>query len=598
MHVTFNDVTVYLTEEEWRNLNRGQMQLYMEVMNENYASLQSLGLPVPEADLLKPTEPQKRDMRPYYKLGESSYPPQKTGKTSNVLGEMVSLTPGSMKIQVNGCEPSQPSQNVPESQQNCLASFKKEMLQDSSLKPKCETCKGILRCYCDILKEKRKKPYVCEDCGKAYHIEMYLLLHQKSHFREHLHKCSFCEKSFDKLRVLQKHMKTHPEQTKKPPGSWQKASRSPAQTQQVPLHSCEQCQVTFPRKNLLRIHIQEHKKVNSCLICGQIFQTSAELKIHLKGHKKPYECTVCGMVCSNKPDFMLHLREHTGEQIYKCKICMKSYSRLPIFIKHMNVHISQDVHGSQLIIPGEDMLEQRGTIQTVFHGFSQRVEELDGKARNSMLEVNTDTAKDKEHFTVQNECSSEFKPFKKGKLKTCKKCKKSFRYQESFRRHRKSHQVRFTCNQCGKIFQKLIRLYLHRRCHQNYRPYMCKVCSKTFSFKSLLLLHRNTHDSSESRSQYPCAYCSKVFRSQANCILHHNSHIIKPDPGSPTSRDLENFSNIQIAPFSEPSAEKRPIPEMPASKDYVKRLCYRPCVQMNTSYQRPLVEFKKEKVNC
>ncbi|XP_073488594.1 uncharacterized protein [Aquarana catesbeiana] len=633
MHVTFNDVAVYMTEEEWRKLDPGQLQLYNEVMNENYASLQSLGLPVPEPEMLQRAKQQNWNWkkRPLYEAGERSYIPLRTDKASYGLGEAISRTSGSPEIEVNGidmdtlkkdptfckqkslqdwelerhmiaalgCEPPIPNQNIPEShqkEQNSLASFRKKMLRDSSLEPKCLKCNGILRCYCDILKQKRKKPFVCEDCGKSYRLQMYLLLHQKSHFQEHLYKCPLCEKSFDKDLVLRKHMRTHQgltgihldfcrSATRTPPDTLPIATGmlpdiiafgTPLGAPQAALYTCEQCQEVFPSKNLLQIHSRDHKKVkkHSCLICGQIVQSYAELNIHLKGHRKPYGCSVCGKIFTNRPDFMAHLREHSGEQIYKCKVCMKGYSRLSFLFKHVRVHLPQAAQISkpdQPSLPEENKEELGETETTVFHGLPQKEEEFTGTPLScfpSTPKVNMDTAKDSEQtLKVRNEHPVEFKPFQKGKRIKCKKCKKRFRYQESFRRHGKSHQIRFTCYRCGQVFRKLVKLYLHRRDHKNYRPFMCKHCTKTFSSRSLLLLHLNSHDLSEKGSRYPCAYCRKVFRSQANCILHQKTHIYKPAK-SPPKTNLATFSNIQIASFSDQkSVETRPCQEGPPARN-------------------------------
>uniref|UniRef100_A0A6I8SEA0 KRAB domain-containing protein n=1 Tax=Xenopus tropicalis TaxID=8364 RepID=A0A6I8SEA0_XENTR len=63
--LSFDDIAIYFSEEEWKSLKEGQKALYKDVMIENYQTLRLLGIKPSHSNLtylppLKSTDPLKQ----------------------------------------------------------------------------------------------------------------------------------------------------------------------------------------------------------------------------------------------------------------------------------------------------------------------------------------------------------------------------------------------------------------------------------------------------------------------------------------------------------------------------------------------------------
>ncbi|XP_044095245.1 zinc finger protein 37A-like [Neovison vison] len=85
--LSFADVTVGFTQEEWQHLDPAQRTLYREVMLENYSHLVSVGCCIPKPDVILKLEQGEQPWMLEEESPRQSYPEalREVSKTSFVL---------------------------------------------------------------------------------------------------------------------------------------------------------------------------------------------------------------------------------------------------------------------------------------------------------------------------------------------------------------------------------------------------------------------------------------------------------------------------------------------------------------------------------
>lgn len=258
-----------------------------------------------------------------------------------------------------------------------------------------------------------------------------------------------------------------------PPASATSTPHQPSPAQ-APFHKCGFCEAAFKIRATLDVHLRTHSVVQltECSECGETCDSFRALERHFDQHADHYsdnksglvnKCHLCGKVLRRRQTLMLHRQYvHCDREVVKCGSCPRLFPNARHLVEHQcpargkqqqpggdgQVSVGGNINGDFIIVKPESILKGGGGGGNPLEDEQSarpvamqedNADPLLGLGNEDVIELGSDDDDDDDDESEEEDDESS---------------------------NQTSKSAAFTCNVCGKVFEKEDVLDRHMKLHR------------------------------------------------------------------------------------------------------------------------------------